>query len=606
MYKNIWIGKYESEIEGTDDLFFASITIFGSNNGNNYSFGLNEIGSSKPKFCKFIYETAKNLISSHENIKFHFYNEQWAYEILTYDASIEHYFVLLNSKELLVFLNDKAMTRVWLSKELKIPPFIMIGKDECELAYLKSSFPGKHSFIIQENVSSGGKGTFIVNNENIDTVRDSFNDFSIYLVSPNLTNSISLNATIIIGTTQTIFFPISQQIFDTTSPSLDYMGADFISSIQFAEEFSEKIDAFLKYIVQQLKASDYYGIIGIDFLIYNDNLYFIEFNPRFQGSTFLINRALLKQHNITIYDILLREVKLPFDMMQINLSFTYKPIQKQPLDIVIDNNIYKYIYNVSIGNPNYSYSSDDYYDYFADKYHLILPDYNGQIEKQGKILKDIFNKYSKIKITNILDCTCGIGVQTISLANLGYNVVGSDISLGKIEFAKKETEKRKLSVEYYQADCMMLEKTFDQIFDAIISIDSAMPHLMNEENFFRAFSSIYKRLNKGGIFLASFRDYDSIVKDKPDWAYQPRLRKINDKTVIIIRNLEWNNDICTSHQYFIENENGKTQLFYNTYQQWAVTRDKVLQIVHRIPYSESFWILPDKSNFYQPLLCLIK
>lgn len=148
---------------------------------------------------------------------------------------------------------------------------------------------------------------------------------------------------------------------------------------------------------------------------------------------------------------------------------------------------------------------------------------------------------------------------------------------------------------------------FKDKFDAIISMDSALPHLLTESNFRLAFNSIYMQLNKGGVFLASFRDYENMIQNQTLWAYPPRYKKTEKKDIVVVRYFEWNDDICESHQYYIENDkNSFPKLYYNKYKQWAITKDKILNIIEGVPFSKCFWLLPSDTKFYQPILCAIK
>ena len=53
-----------------------------------------------------------------------------------------------------------------------------------------------------------------------------------------------------------------------------------------------KIDKFSMMIGNKIKNIGYKGILGIDYIISGNDVYFLEINPRFQASTPLINRAL--------------------------------------------------------------------------------------------------------------------------------------------------------------------------------------------------------------------------------------------------------------------------------------------------------------------------
>lgn len=156
--------------------------------------------------------------------------------------------------------------------------------------------------------------------------------------------------------------------------------------------------------------------------------------------------------------------------------------------------------NTQIANCYPENLSTYYYDYFAEKYHIMLKNWIEKVDTQGKILKQILNRYTKIRIQKILDCTCGIGIQALSLAQEGFNVTGSDLSQNELDYAKKEAQKRNLNISFIQADCRYLENTITEKFDAVISIDSALPHLLTKENFLLAFRSIYKRLNSRKCF----------------------------------------------------------------------------------------------------------
>ena len=249
----------------------------------------------------------------------------------------------------------------------------------------------------------------------------------------------------------------------------------------------------------------------------------------------------------------------------------------------------------------------NYYDYFATKYKYILPNLENDILTEGPILKNIFEKFAERTVCNVLDCTCGIGVQTISLAKLGLNVVGSDISIKELDVARNESENRNLRIPYFVADCRKLENTFKQQFDAIISIDSALNHLLCKEDITTALHSIYNRLFTGGIFIASFRDYDEMLKQKPMWAYPTRHHITSNGSAIILRHLTWNHNICTSNQFYIDiPKNEQPKLFYNTYKQWAITRSELLAIAREVPFSKTFWLSPEESGFYQQIFCAIK
>ena len=194
----------------------------------------------------------------------------------------------------------------------------------------------------------------------------------------------------------------------------------------------------------------------------------------------------------------------------------------------------------------------------------------------------------------------------MSLALEGFQVYGSDISRKEITFAQKEASRRGLNIEYQIADCKNLSKVFSQKFDAIIAMDNAMPHLLCEENFIVALKSIYNQLKDNGVFLASLRNYNEILKTKPINAYPPRRKYTSSATYTILKMWNWEGDICTSDQYVIEDTKNEHRIYYNTYKQWAITKETLLTICKKIPFRQIYWLSESDTNYYQPILCLVK
>ena len=110
----------------------------------------------------------------------------------------------------------------------------------------------------------------------------------------------------------------------------------------------------------------------------------------------------------------------------------------------------------------------------------------------------------------LLDCTCGIGTQAISLAAHGYRMTGTDLSRTSIARAKMEAQSRGIPITLSVAEVRGLPAQFDQRFKAVISCDNALPHLLSDEDPCSASVSTHQTLVEGGLFIASIRDYDTL------------------------------------------------------------------------------------------------
>ncbi len=616
MEKYIWIGRCESELMDSGS-FEGSITIYGSNFGRNFAF-LEEYREDfiYDKFLSFVVEKIYMLIKKNDNYRFLLYNELWGYDIIKKHPNLKCYLKLNNEPHLLEFLSNKILSRTWMcSKHIQTPPFLIGNKNDCSYEAMKEYFEGYDTFIIQDCISEGGEGTIIIN-ENNKELCDQLNNQRTYIIAPYFYNALSLNVTIFCNKSGYIIFPISEQLFDN-----NYMfnGSDFISGNEIYLAHKDLINDFIDKIASLLVQNEYIGVCGIDFVIDDERILFIEFNPRFQGSSFLLNyyfknikRPLLQEIQLGLYqdNYSSSQFKSLIDCF-IPYAWAYTS-KSDNLDKVILSDgktvtSTKYIYSNRISTSRVSHLPTNYYNYFATRYKYILPDLENDILIEGPVLKNIFGRYAERTVCNVLDCTCGIGVQTISLAKAGLNVVGSDISSKELDIAKKESENRNLRIPYFVADCRKLEDTFEQQFDAIISIDSALNHLLCQEDITTALRSIYNRLLIGGIFIASFRDYDEMLKQKPMWAYPTRYHITSSGSAIILRHLTWNNNICTSNQFYIDiPKDEQPKLFHNTYKQWAITRSELLSIARNVPFSKTFWLSPEESGFYQQIFCAIK
>lgn len=147
-------------------------------------------------------------------------------------------------------------------------------------------------FIIQENHSSGGIGTFLLSEANEHDISYNIEKHTSYIVSPYYKHSFSVNAHIIISENYIAVLPPSVQIIENINNRLLYKGADFIAYKSISKDIKQKISLYSKKIGESLKKLGYIGILGLDLLVQNNEVFFLEINPRFQSSSILINKTL--------------------------------------------------------------------------------------------------------------------------------------------------------------------------------------------------------------------------------------------------------------------------------------------------------------------------
>ena len=156
-----------------------------------------------------------------------------------------------------------------------------------------------------------------------------------------------------------------------------------------------------------------------------------------------------------------------------------------------------------------------FYDNLAAQYDKLFLDWQATTKEQAVILDKIFKDNGFDNAARILDCACGIGTQAIGIAAMGYDVAASDISDGELAEAKERAASNGVNIRFEHADFCALSDTFAEQFDIVIAMDNALPHMLSKEALEAAIKSITNQMAAGGMFVASIRDYDALLKDKP-------------------------------------------------------------------------------------------
>src|SRR5262249_26721588 len=154
---------------------------------------------------------------------------------------------------------------------------------------------------------------------------------------------------------------------------------------------------------------------------------------------------------------------------------------------------------------------ESYYDQLAPFHRYIFHDWEESIARQAKILDAVIQE-SFSSGRRVLDAACGIGTQSLGLAQLGYDVTASDISQFAIERARAEAAKRKLTIQFATADMRELTSVHQGLFDVVIACDNAIPHLLSNEGILQAFQQFYQLTTAEGGCILSVRDYANMER----------------------------------------------------------------------------------------------
>lgn len=182
----------------------------------------------------------------------------------------------------------------------------------------------------------------------------------------------------------------------------------------------------------------------------------------------------------------------------------------------------------------------DFYDQLAKDYHLIFEDWDASVTRQGEVLDRIIGNNLDLprNYTKVLDCSCGIGTQAIGLGLLGYKVHATDLSPNAVSRAKREAQRLGADLTVGVADFRSLNDQVEGSFDVVISCDNSLPHLLDFDDLKLALKNIWCKLEYGGLFLASIRDYDELLKEKSH-ATKPTVHNDQNGKRIVFQVWDW-------------------------------------------------------------------
>lgn len=276
-----------------EGFFKGSITINPNNEKGNIYYSKDIIKNKntmefKSEYKEFIKKTMSKITKNNPDVIFLAFNKK-INELL----SDQKKFNIISEKyyDLIEKLNDKKYIRDLIKDNV---PIIKTNWIDKKLSYDEvKTIVKSNKFVIQGRTGSGGNNTYYIDN------LEKFNKYSDYcsnkyFLSKYISN-IPVNITLVIGKYETIKLPISVQLIKQIDDKFKYVGADFIYAKELDTKAINKINDYTNIISSMLKNKGYQGIVGIDYIVdEKDNVYFMELNPRFQASSFIINKYLEK------------------------------------------------------------------------------------------------------------------------------------------------------------------------------------------------------------------------------------------------------------------------------------------------------------------------
>ena len=231
-----------------------------------------------------------------------------------------------------------------------------------------------------------------------------------------------------------------------------------------------------------------------------------------------------------------------------------------------------------------------FYDTLAPFFHLIHPDWEEAVERQGEQLDAIIQEVVPGART-VLDCACGVGTQALGLAARGYTVTASDIATTAVVRARTEAEARALAIEFSIADMRDLD---GGPFDVVLAADNAVPHLLDDDAIRQAFVAIRRCTRPGGVCIVSVRDYDAM--EKVGLRLQPHAaHRVGETLYSVFQVREFDGQIYDITMHVVEND--RVHIARTKY--YAVSIDRLIELFREAGFASAERF---DDRFFQPIL----
>lgn len=150
-----------------------------------------------------------------------------------------------------------------------------------------------------------------------------------------------------------------------------------------------------------------------------------------------------------------------------------------------------------------------YKSWFDSPFYYIL--YKDRNEQEAKEFIDRLLAFlSPEKDARMLDLACGRGRYSRYLASKGFQVVGLDLSLSSIAFAREfETE----NLTFYRHDMRQPFRT--NYFNFVFNFFTSFGYFDAEREHLRTIKNVANGLKPGGIFVLDFFNSDKVLSQLP-------------------------------------------------------------------------------------------
>jgi hypothetical protein len=111
------------------------------------------------------------------------------------------------------------------------------------------------------------------------------------------------------------------------------------------------------------------------------------------------------------------------------------------------------------------------------------------------------------------------------------------------------------------------------------------------------------KLKPGGLLLASIRDYDELVKERPA-VQMPRIFDGPEGRRIVFQVWDWEPDkpAYTFSHFMLKQIDGEWKTIHNQSRYKALLRGELNVILNGADFKDIEWHMPEETGYYQPIV----
>ncbi|KAF2517769.1 class I SAM-dependent methyltransferase [Flavobacterium foetidum] len=157
--------------------------------------------------------------------------------------------------------------------------------------------------------------------------------------------------------------------------------------------------------------------------------------------------------------------------------------------------------------PNQEGDNQNWYSSWFDTpyYHILYKDRN---YREAQVFMDNLTHYLNLpEKAKVLDLACGKGRHSIYLNQLGYDVLGADLSENSI------TEASKNSNDTLHFKVHDMREPFEEKFDAIFNLFTSFGYFENDDDNLTTLKAIKESLSEYGFAVIDFMNVTNVIEN---------------------------------------------------------------------------------------------